>query len=282
MDILNAALVLGVMGAVFGLLLAIASRVFAVEVDERQELISAELPGANCGGCGFAGCSAYAAAIVAGKAEINKCAAGGNECAAAIAGIMGVEASATERCVATVKCSGKTDVAKKKFVYSGVNDCLAAMRLGGGQGPNECPQGCIGLGTCVAACNFGALSIVDGIAHVDHEKCVGCMACMDVCPKKVIVKVPYEADITVLCASNQKGAALRKYCNIGCLGCKICEKNCPNDAIHVVDNLAYIDYSKCTSCGICAQKCPRHLIADAKLNTENDIELTVPVVTKPE
>lgn len=279
MNIAYPIIVLGAMGAGFGLLLAVASKVFAVEVDERQELIADVLPGANCGGCGYAGCSAYAAAVVAGVAETNKCAAGGNETAAKIASIMGLEASETERCVALVRCSGFTGHAQKKFEYSGVTDCVAAMRLGGGQGPNECPSGCIGMGSCVKACPFDAIYLKDGIAFVDHEKCVGCMTCAAACPKNIIVKVPYEADITVACASQQKGAALRKYCDIGCLGCKICEKACEYDAIHVVDNLAVIDYTKCVSCRTCATKCPRKLIRDSRLNIEGE-DVVVPVVEK--
>lgn len=270
--VIYAVLVLGVLGAVFGAVLAFAAKKFAVEVDERQEQIAEILPGANCGGCGFAGCSAYASAVVAGKAATNCCAAGGNAVAAKIAEIMGVEASDTERCVAAVKCSGFTGHAEKKFEYSGIEDCTAAMRLGGGKGPNACEYGCIGFGSCVKACPFGAISVQHGVARVDHEKCKGCMTCAAACPKHLIVKVPYEADVTVACSSQAKGAALRKYCDIGCLGCKICEKTCEHDAIHVVDNLARIDYTKCISCGQCAPKCPRHLIRDARLNTENETQ----------
>ena len=268
-NVIYAVSVLGAMGAVFGLALGFAAKVFAVEVDERQEAIQGILPGANCGGCGFAGCSAYAAAVVGG-AKTNACAAGGSEVASQIAEIMGVAAGEVERSVAMVRCSGYAGMAQKKFEYIGLTDCVSAMRLGGGQGPNECPHGCIGMGTCVKACPFGAIYLDNGIAHVDHEKCVGCMTCASACPKKIIVKVPYEADVTVACSSVQKGAALRSYCGIGCLGCKICEKTCESDAIHVVDNLAIIDYSKCISCGKCAPKCPRKLIRDARLNTENE------------
>lgn len=272
MNILYAVLVLGILGAVFGLVLAYASKVFAVEVDPRQEEIASVLPGANCGGCGFPGCSGYATAIVEGRAPLNKCAAGGAECAKKISEIMGVDAGDIERSVAVVLCSGGPNVTKK-YEYLGIKDCLAASRMPGG-GPNECGYACIGLGSCVAVCPFGAISVTDGLAHVDHEKCVGCMACAAACPKNIIVNVPYRADITVACSSKDKGAMLRKFCNIGCMGCKICEKACPSDAIHVVDNLAVIDYSKCTSCGLCAQKCPRKLIRDSKLNKEHDIEAT--------
>ena len=272
MNIINAILVLGIMGGVFGLVLAIASKVFAVDVDPRQEEILNVLPGANCGGCGYPGCAGYAAAVVAGNAPINSCAAGGAECANKIAAIMGVEPGEVEKCVALVRCSGGLN-ATKKYEYIGIHDCLSASRLQGG-GPLDCEYGCLGLGSCAAACKFGAISVSDGLAHVDHEKCVGCLACIDACPKKIIVKVPYSADIVVACSSKEKGAAIRKYCIIGCIGCKICEKACPHDAIHVVNNLASIDYSKCISCGICAQKCPRKLIKDTRLNREHDVEVS--------
>ena len=272
MNVIYAVIVLGVLGAAFGLVLAIAARKFAVEIDPREEEIIGLLPGANCGGCGFAGCAGYAAAIVAGDAPTNSCTPGGDEAATKIAAVMGLDAVVTERCVALVKCSGFLGLSKKKFDYSGIEDCTAAMRLGGGLGPNECPQSCLGFGSCAAACPFDAIAVRNGVAHVDHEKCTGCMTCAAACPKKIIVKVPFEADITVACSSTEKGGALRKFCEIGCLGCKICEKACESDAIHVVDNLAVIDYAKCTSCGQCVPKCPRHLIRDARLNTEGETE----------
>ena len=144
------------------------------------------------------------------------------------------------------------------------------MRLGGGSGAKGCPYGCLGYGSCVKACPFGAIYLENGIAHVDHEKCTGCMTCASVCPKGIIVKVPYEADVTVACSSKDPGKVLRQYCDLGCLGCHICEKTCQHDAIHVIDGRAVIDYTKCISCGQCYQKCPRHLIRDARLNTENE------------
>jgi len=271
--------ILGVMGAVFGLVLAIASKVFHVDTDPREEAIAEILPGANCGGCGYPGCGGYAAAVAKGEAPVNACAAGGNETAARIAEIMGVEAGETERSVALVKCSGFTGHVQIKYDYVGLQDCLSAsMALGGG--PNECPYSCLGFGSCVAACPFGAISVKDGVARVDHELCVGCMKCAEACPKHIIVKVPYEADVTVACSSQEKGAALRKYCDIGCIGCKICEKTCEYDAIHVVDNLAVIDYTKCVSCGQCAPKCPRHLIRDARLNKEGDTGPIPPSISR--
>ena len=269
MDILFAFAVLAGLGVVFGAVLAIAGKVFAVEEDPRLEPLTEALPGANCGGCGFSGCGAYADAVLKGKAEPGKCPVGGAEVAKAMGDILGVVVEEQERCVALVKCSGYEGHAAKKYEYDGLSDCLAASRLPGG-GPNECASGCLGFGTCVKACPFGAMRVSHGVATVNHEICVGCMKCAEACPRKLIVKVPYSADITVACNSPEKGAALRKYCDIGCIGCMICQKACEHDAIHVVDNLARIDYSKCVSCGICAAKCPRHLIRDARLNKEHD------------
>lgn len=267
-NVIYAILVLGIMGGVFGLLLAVASKVFAVEKDERLEPVTEALPGANCGGCGYTGCAAYAEAIVAGTAPLGLCAAGGKESVDKIAQIMGMESVEMERKVAVVMCRGNH--ASKKGVYSGIQDCAAASRILG-NGPNYCSYGCLGFGNCVKACPQGAISVVDGVAKVDHDKCIGCMACASACPRGIIKEVPYDQDIVVACSSKEKGAALRKFCDIGCIGCKMCEKVCPHDAIHVVDNLASIDYSKCVSCGACAEKCPRHLIADCNLKTEFDI-----------
>lgn len=269
-NVIYAILVLGVMGGLFGLLLAVASKVFAVEKDERLEPIIEALPGANCGGCGYSGCAGYAQAVIDGTAPLGLCAAGGKESVDKIAAIMGVESVEMTRQVALVKCRGHQ--ASKKGVYEGIQDCAAAAKILG-NGPNYCGYGCLGFGNCVKACPEGAISVQDGIARVDHEKCIGCMACAAACPRGIIEAVPYDQDIVVACSSKEKGAALRKFCDIGCIGCKICEKTCQHDAIHVVDNLAVIDYTKCVSCSECAEKCPRHLIADANLKTEfNTVE----------
>lgn len=270
-NILFAVLVLGAMGVVFGVVLAIASRIFHVETDDRLEPMIDCLPGANCGGCGFSGCSAYAQAIIDGKAKIGLCAAGGDEAAQKMAKIMGVEAEKTERMVAMVKCRGYESVQKGE--YEGIPDCIAATKVTG-NGPLVCQFGCLGFGTCVEACKFGAMHIENGKAKVDADKCTGCMACANVCPRNVIVRVPYSADIVVACNSTAKGKVTIKGCNIGCIGCMKCEKVCPNDAIHVKDNLASIDYSKCVSCGLCAEVCPRKLISDSNLRQDMDLATT--------
>ncbi|MEA4964234.1 MAG: RnfABCDGE type electron transport complex subunit B [Oscillospiraceae bacterium] len=258
-NILSAFLVLSIMGAVFGLILAIASKVFAVKTDDRLEPIMEALPGANCGGCGFAGCGAYAQAILDGKAEIGRCAAGGNESAKKIAAIMGVEAVELERQVALVRCRGYDR--QSKGPYDGIEDCLAASKVAG-RGPISCKFGCLGYGNCVKACQFGAISIRDGTAFVDREKCTGCMSCAAACPRGIIVPVKYASEIYVSCTSTARPKVSAKVCQNGCIACKKCEKICPTGAITVQNNLAVIDYDKCVSCGLCTAACPRRIIRD--------------------
>ena len=265
--ILYAIAVLGVLGAVFGGILAVASKIFAVKVDERLPKLTGALPGANCGGCGFAGCQAYAQAVIDGKAEIGLCAAGGAEAAKKMSEVMGVESVEVERKAAMVKCRGQNHLSKGR--YDGIADCRSAMFITG-DGPSACPNGCLGFGTCESVCKFDAIHVVGGVARVDADKCTGCMQCVEVCPRKVIVPVTYSTDIVIACSNRERGAYTRKVCDIGCVGCHLCEKQCDYNAIHVIHNLATIDYSKCVSCGRCAAVCPRHLISDSNLRTDMD------------
>lgn len=271
-EILYAVLVLGIMGAVFGAVLAIASKVFAVKTDERLPKLVEALPGANCGGCGFAGCQAYAQAVLEGRAEIGLCVAGGQASADRMAAVMGVTAAKTERLVAMVRCRGHHTA---KARYDGIHDCRSAMFVGG-NGPSACPSGCLGFGSCVSVCRFDAIHVVDGVAKVDPEKCTGCLQCAAVCPRKVIVPVSYDADIVIACSNHERGAYTRRECDMGCVGCHLCEKQCEFDAIHVVNNLAVIDYSKCVSCGRCAAVCPRKLISDSNLRQDMDAVPAMP------
>ena len=274
MDIVIAIALLGGLGLGFGLVLAAASKVFYVEVDPRLEQLNECLPGANCGGCGYAGCGGYAEAVLKGEAPIGKCASGGNECAQKMAEIMGVEAAAVERRVALVRCSGhKTTDAEGNVVggklkgdYEGITDCLAASKVAG-RGPTACKFGCLGMGNCVKACKYGAIRVVNGVAVVDEEKCVGCMSCAAACPRNLIIPVEPARNVVIACASLAKGAATTRSCTVGCIGCGKCMKICPNGAITVEKNLARIDYSKCQNCGDCAKVCPKGLIKDS--NVEN-------------
>lgn len=257
--VLIAVAVLGTLSAIFGLMLVFASKVFKVESDPKEAEVRACLAGVNCGACGYAGCDGYAAAIVKGEADVNRCAPGGEETAQKIANIMGLDNVDTEGQKAFVACSGICGRVKVRFLYNGPQDCAAAM-LFGGQGDKLCTRACIGLGSCVKACKYEALSIVDGIAKVDGEKCVGCGACAAACPKDLIKMVPKSRRYAVACTTKERGMAVMKVCDAGCIGCMKCMHTCPEGAIIVEKNLARIDAAKCTNCGLCAEVCPREII----------------------
>ena len=257
--IIIAAAVVGIVGIVIGVLLGIASEKFKVEVDEKEILVRAELPGNNCGGCGYPGCDGAAAAVVKGEAPVSVCPVGGAPVAAAVGAIMGQKADVQERKKAVVRCAGTCDVAKNKYEYTGARDCSYAGFVPGG-GPKSCGNGWLGFGNCVKACKFDAIHIENGIAVVDGEACKACGACVKACPRNLIDLIPYEQKITVKCRSTEKGKAVMAACEIGCIGCKKCEKTCPNGAITVDNFCAHIDYSKCTNCGACKEVCPRHII----------------------
>ena len=255
--------VLGVLGAIFGALLAVAAKIFHVEVDPRQAAVREALAGANCGGCGYPGCDGYAAAVAKGEAPCNKCVASGPEAAAKIAEIMGVAADEAEKKVAFVPCSGCNNVAEMRFNYTGPEDCRAAM-LFGGKSNKLCTFACIGMGNCAKACKFDAMHVVKGVAKVDRSKCVGCGACVDACPKDIVQLIPEKQRTMVACRNQDKGAQVMKICKTGCIGCMKCQRECPADAIHVENFVAKIDTSKCTQCGHCALVCPRHIITTFK------------------
>ena len=254
MNIVAAILVLGILGAVFGAVLSVASKIFEVKKDPREEEILSHLAGANCGGCGYPGCGGCAAAILAGDAPVTACAPAGAENAAAIAKIMGQEAPSGERQVVFVRCNGGVN-AKKRFDYIGVKDCISATKVAAG--PLECSFGCLGFGSCVSACQFGAMSIgPNGAAVVDPDKCTACMACAAACPRKLIVSVPVSKKVRVTCANQDKGKGAMSVCNNSCIGCGLCQRECKKDAIHVVNGVAVIDYDKCVGCKLCTKVCP--------------------------
>ena len=257
--IIVAAVVVGCVGIILGFFLGIAGEKFKVETDPREDAILEVLPGNNCGGCGYAGCSGLAAAIAKGEAPVNQCPVGGEPVAAKVGGIMGVSAGASVKKVAFVKCAGTCEKAKQDYEYTGVEDC-AAMAFVPNGGPKSCNYGCLGFGNCVKACPFDAIHVVDGIAKVDPKVCKACGKCVAACPKHLIELVPYDQTTFVQCSSHAKGKAVTSACEVGCIGCKKCEKTCPNGAITVDNFCAHIDYSKCTNCGACKEVCPRHII----------------------
>ncbi|SHI34228.1 RnfABCDGE type electron transport complex subunit B [Parasporobacterium paucivorans] len=259
--IIAAAVVAGV-GILIGFLLGAADLAFKVEVNEIELKVREALPGNNCGGCGYPGCDGLAAAIANGEAPAGACPVGGSVTAQIIAEITGQTADMVKN-VAFVKCHGSNSVSSLKYEYHGNMNCKEAALVSGG-GPKGCSFGCMGYGSCVSACEFDAIHVQDGLALVDREKCVACGKCIAECPKNLIEMVPYQAEHLVRCNSTSKGKDVKAVCSVGCIACKMCEKACAFDAVKVVNNLAHIDYDKCTNCGACAQKCPTKIIVIKK------------------
>lgn len=251
--ILLAVLIVGGVALVAGLVLAVASVVLAVPVDERAEKLRAALPGANCGGCGFSGCDAYAAALAAGTAEAGLCAPGGEATAAALAEVLGGDVTVQKK-TAVVRCGGCEEHTHAVATYVGVTRCAEAARLGGGAA--ACVYGCLGLGDCAAACTRGAIAVENGLARVDTSLCGGCGQCVAVCPKGLITLRSDAPQALVACRNADRGALTRRVCTAGCLGCGKCVKTCPSEAIALQGALAVIDPAKCTGCGQCAAACP--------------------------
>ena len=265
--ILIALIVLGVIGAVGSLVLYLVAKKFYFYEDPRVGQVEEVLPGANCGGCGYPGCHGMAEACVkASSLEGLLCPVGGSETMNKIAGILGMEAAASEPKLTVVSCSGTHCARPKVSTYDGVKSCAVAHATFFGE--TGCTYGCVGFGDCVKACQFDAIKLnpETGLPEVDEDKCVACGACQKACPKRVIevrrktVNPKQEKRVWVSCVNKEKGVAASKFCQGACIACGKCQKVCKFEAIKVEGNIAYIDQEKCKACGICVSECPRGAI----------------------
>lgn len=259
--IVIAVVILGVTGLAMGLFLAFAAKKFEVQIDPKIEEIIGILPGANCGGCGYPGCSGYASAIVEEGAAMTLCSPGGASVAAKIGDIMGASVDTSgEKVVARVLCQGDNTFSKKRFDFDGELKTCSAVTLYAG-GDKSCKYGCLGYGDCERVCPVGAIVVNEkGIASVDEEACISCGLCVKACPKSVIAMTPAAKKVTVKCMSKDKGGDAKKACGIACIGCGMCQRTCPFGAIEVSNNLAKIDPAKCKNCQLCVVVCPTKAI----------------------
>lgn len=265
--LLIAVLVLGSIAFVASLVLYVCSRKFYVKEDSRVGSVTELLPHANCGGCGYAGCSGFASAVVSaadsGSIEGLFCPVGGNETMRRIGTLLNVDAGDTVPKVAVVRCGGTRDIRLSVSQYSGLRTCFAVHMCSAGE--SACGYGCLGCGDCVNACMFGALSIgtQSGIAEVDTSKCVGCGACVKECPRNIIElreRQDTKPSVYIRCMNCDSGAVASKACGVSCIGCGKCAKECPTDAITIENGLARIDMERCDSCGKCVEVCPRNAV----------------------
>lgn len=262
MEILKAMLIPGgimlAIALVFGVLLVFLSGKLAVKRDPRVDEVENLLAKSNCGGCGRAGCAAFAEALVAGEAKLSDCNSTSGENKAKIAELLGVDAGSGEETIAVVRCAGGT-ACKDKYEYQGYGDCASMNQLSGGK--KACPAGCMGMGSCVDACAFYAMDVGEnGCAQTDREKCTSCGMCIKDCPKGLIERIPKRAKVYVACKNPAKGKEVREVCTAGCIACGLCAKVCPHGAIEMSDGLPVIDYARCVGCGVCAEKCPTKVI----------------------
>lgn len=258
--VLTALIALGVIALLLALILYGVSRKFAVHEDPRIAQVAEVLPQANCGGCGYPGCSGFAGACVqAGSLEGKRCPVGGQAVMDRVAAILGLEAEQAEPLVATVRCSGTCEVRPRINVYDGAHSCAIQSSLC--EGETGCAYGCLGCGDCVAACTFGGLRMnpSTGLPEVDATVCTACGSCVKACPRGLIGLRP-RGRAEVLCVNRDKGGVARKACASACIGCSKCVKTCPSGAIVLENNLASIDPQKCEACGRCVEACPQGVI----------------------
>ncbi len=250
---------LGFLGLAFGIGLAVAAKKLAVQTDPRLEKVYGLLPGSNCGACGGAGCFGFAEAILSGKLQIDACRISSDEIKEKIAAVLGRKLIKDVKKTAVLHCNGGKKV-KDRFFYQGIEDCVAANLVLGGQ--KECVFGCLGFATCVKACPFGAISMnEEDLPVVNENKCTACGKCVAVCPKKLFSLVPVSKVYAARCKSLDFGKKVLDVCPVGCIACRKCEKACPVKAIQIIDNLAVFDYRICDNRGECFKVCPVNTIA---------------------
>lgn len=256
-EILTAVIPVVIIGVICAVMLVVASKLMAVEEDERLPKVRECLPGANCGACGYAGCDGYAKALVEDESvPSNLCVPGADAVSRQLSEVLGVEFADVVEQVAIIHCGGDCNHTQKNADYHGMESCAAAKLFYGGGG--SCSYGCIGLGDCMNVCPQNAIYLENGIAHVNYRLCIGCGMCAKACPNHLISVTADVERVVVTCNNKDKGAVTRKVCSNGCIGCKKCEKVCSSGAIKVTDNVAVIDYDKCPECddfGACARSC---------------------------
>ncbi len=291
--LLIAVFVLGGIALVAAIILYVCSKKFAVHEDPRIGQVTAVLPGANCGGCGYPGCGGLASALVKaadqGSLEGLMCPVGGANVMGQVADLLGMAIANTEPMVAVVRCGGSCDLRPRIAEYNGLKTCTAMHACGAGE--TACGFGCLGTGDCVAACSFGALSMNSetGLPEVDEDKCTSCGACVKACPRGIIElrkKGIKNRRVYVRCVNKDKGPVAMKACKAACIGCGKCSKECKFEAITVENNVCYIDHTKCKICRKCVQACPTHAIVAVnfpapKPKEEAPKEAEKPIVESP-
>ena len=261
-----AALVMGILALLLGAAIGIFVKFFKVERDPRIALVQELLPGANCGGCGHAGCADFAQAVVSGKEPPSRCPVSSREQTSAIALALGIDSGKVFEQRAVVRCSGDIRRMQIKKFYNGALHCAAANMIAGG--PKGCRYGCLGMGDCAHACPFGAIEIINSLAVVHREICVGCGKCVQACPRGVIKLVPVDSEVHVYCNSPEKGAVKRSLCRGGCIGCGKCERAFPGK-FKKEGFLARVDYEAAelpTAADVEAIKCPTGALATEKVH----------------
>ena len=264
--IVLAVISLSTIGVISAVILYFVAQKFKVIEDPRIDIVNELLPGANCGGCGLAGCRAFAEELVKSM-DVSKmnCPVGGDAAMKEIAEVLGLVAEEKEPMIAVLRCHGTKAHAPKKINFDGASSCAFAHMLSAGE--SGCPNGCLGLGDCVVSCQFDALYIDEetGLPVVSNENCVACGACVTACPRSIFElrkKGKKDRRIFVSCVNTEKGGPAKKNCEVACIGCGKCVKVCPFDAITLVNNLAYIDYDKCRLCRKCEPVCPTAAILE--------------------